>query len=272
MTLSDTTLEALRTDLVSSIGVHNRRRSRRRMIAALPALALVGAVGLLLSRDGDTPAYALTSRADGTIRVQVFPDFDDVEDLQASLAEHGLEALVIQIRSHPSLEGVVEVVSHSNEATGALEFDDGDFVIDVTAVSGEIEILIYSPTEDGETYQAAPSVFAPGQEFAGLHCAYADRPLTTTDFEDRLSEAGIVDIRWIVFDGVDHDDGSIDAEEFDDRPEGVVTGAQMNDPNRLLVFVDPDGSRPAANTISMNDGTHYHDRPACTPELADRWE
>lgn len=272
MTLSDTTLEVLRTDLVSSIDAHNRGRSRRRMIAVVPVLALIGAAGLVLSSGDDTAAYALTARADGTIRVQVFPDFDDVEDLQASLAEQGLQTAVVQIRSHPSLEGVVEVVSHSNKATGALEFDNGEFVIDVAAAAGEIEILIYSPTKEGDTYQAAPSVFAPGQEFAGLHCAYPDRPLTTPDFEDRASEAGIDNIRWTVFGDIDPDNGSIDAEEFDERPEGVITGAQMSDPEKMLVFVDSDGSRPAADTIGMNDGTHYREVPACTSELAARWE
>ena len=87
-----------------------------------------------------------------------------------------------------------------------------------------------------------------------------------------MSAAGIVDINWTVFGDVDPENGSLDVEEFDDRPEGVVTGAQMRDPDTMLVIVDLDDPRPAADTISMNDGTHYRDVPACTPELAAHWE
>ncbi len=31
-------------------------------------------------------------------------------------------------------------------------------------------------------------------------------------------------------------------------------------------------TEPAADTLSMSDGTHYRQTPECTPELASLWE
>lgn len=272
MTITDTTLDTIKSDLVSGIETHNRRRSRRRVAATVPVVGLLAGAGLVLASGGDNPAYALTERADGTIRVEVFPDFDDVEALQGDLREAGLDAAVVQIRAHPSLEGVVEVSSHSNEASGAIEFDDAQFVIDVGAVEGEVEILIYSPTSDGDRYQAAPSVFAPDQPLAGLHCAFSAGPLPTQEFETRAREAGVTDFGWTVFGELDEATGAVESTDSSERPDGAIIGAQMRDAATLQVFVDQDDEQPAADTISMNDGTHYRDVPVCTDDLAARWE
>lgn len=272
MTVAESTLDTIKTDLVSGIKQHNRRRNHRRMATAASVLGLIAAAGIVLTNGSDNLAYALTEQPDGTISVQVFPDFDDVGSLQSDLEDAGLQAVVLQLRADPSLEGVVEVSIHYNEASGALEFQDGEFVIDVGAVQGEIEILIYSPTGSSDDYGASPSVFAPGQQFQGLHCAYPNAPLTSADFEARARAAGVSNITWMSFGDIDPDTGSVEATDYDEQPGGVVIGAQMRNPDTMQVVVDLDSQAPAATTISMNDGTHYRPVPTCTPELAALWE
>lgn len=272
MTLTETDLQGIRTELVSGIAQSNRRRTRRRMVAAVPALALVAMAGVVIADSGDNPAHALERQTDGTIRVEIYPDFDDVDALRDDLGGAGLDVAVIQLRAHQSLEGVVEIASHENTASGALEFQGSEFVIDPEAVTGEIEVLIYSPTNTGDTYQAAPSVFAPGQELAGLHCALSDRPLTTQGLEDRATDAGVSGFVWTTFGEIDEVSGLVDFTESEVRPDGFVTGARMRDELTMDVFVSSDDDTPAAASIVMTDGTHYRETPECSPELAAAWE
>lgn len=271
MTVTESTLATIKSDLVAGIEQYNRRRTRRWMAAAIPIVALVATAGFVATSDSDNATYALTEQPDGTILVDVFPDFDDVDSLERDLEEAGLQVVVIRFRAAPSLEGVVEVSSHDNEASGAIEFQGGQFAIDTAAVDGEIEILIYSPTKPGDDFQVSPSVFAPGQAFEGLHCAYPNAPLTAEDFEARAAAAGISNIDWMSFDETDPDTGSFEVTEYDEQPGGVITGAQMRNADTMEVFVDLKAQAPAANTISMSDGTHYRTVPSCTPELAARW-
>lgn len=274
MTMTDARIDDIRDGLVTGIRASNHRRARRqRSLIAAPLLALVAATGLILRSGDGEAAYALFQRADGTIRVEVFPDFIDVAPLQNDLADLGLQTAVVHLRAHPSLEGVVEVVSHDNSASGAVEFDDGEFVLDVASADGVIEILIYSATDPGDDYQASPSLFAPGQELGGLHCAYVDSGLTTAEFQSRARAAGISNFRWTTFGEVDEETGSIDFEESGDRPEGFVTGAQLKNHDTVDVFLhEVPADESAADVITMGDGTHYRPTPECTPELASSWE
>jgi hypothetical protein len=271
MTVTESTLDSIESDLVAGIEQHNRRRNRRWMAGAVPIVALVATASFIATDDSDNPTYALAEQPDGTIVIDVFPDFDDVDSLQRDLGEAGLQAVVIHFRAAPSLEGVVEVSSYNNETSGAIEFQGGQFVIDTAAIDGEIEILIYSPTKPGDDFQVSPSVFAPGQVFEGLHCAYPDIPLTAEDFEARAVAAGISNIDWKSFDEVDSNTGSFEVIDYDEQPGGVITGAQMRNADTMEVFIDLDDQAPAATTISMTDGTHYRTVPGCTPDLASRW-
>lgn len=269
MTLTDETLQSLRNSLVAGIDGHNRRRrSRRRIAVGVPVLAMAVTAGLTLSNGEDNSAFALTKAPDGSIRVEVYPSFDEVDGLEDALTDAGLEVDIIHLRSHPALDGVIEVSSHNNENSGALEFDNGEFVIDAGAVEGPIEILIYSTAEEGRTYQAAPSVFAPGQELGGLPCAYPDSPLSTADLERRAREVGIDDIVWVLF---DEPGPGATASEPERRPDGVVAGAQMRNATTLSVTVYPKFGLPAAESLSLSSGAHFRDVPTCTPELAARW-
>lgn len=276
MTLPEATLEAIRADLIAGIDRHNRRRRHRPRVAALAILAasvaVIATAALVFTGDNATAAHTVTAQPDGTIRIEVFPDFGDVTALETDLAAVGLDTVVIALRAHPSLQGVVEVVSHTNTGSGALAFDDGQFEIHPDQVSGEIEILIYSPTPAGERYQAAPSIFAPGQPLAGLHCAYPDRPLPATELAERLDNTELDTIEWTVIDR-DPTNERIDASEHTTPPDGNVLDAQQRDPHTVAVFVTTNTPGPsAATSITMHDGTHYGPRPACTPELANPWQ
>lgn len=271
MTLADDTLTSIRDELVVAVSNNNRRRrSRRRRAIVLPVVAVAAGASLIVANHGDNPAYALTEVADGTIRVEIYPDFDDVKALESSLAAAGLDSVVVHLKGHPSLDGVIEVSSHNNESAGALEFDNDEFVINPAAVDGEIEILIYSAAEPGQNYQFAPSIFAPDQPLGGLPCTHPDSPLTTAELEQRANDVGITDITWVLFEQAIA--GEVGLEDTDERPDGVVTGAQLRNADTLSVFVVPDSTDPAASTLSMSDGTHYRPATQCTPELAARWD
>lgn len=270
MTLPDTTVQHIRASLVTGIETHNRRRrTRRRFATAIPVVAAAIGGGLVVTSNDSSPAYALTRAPNGIIRVEVYPNFDEVEGLQAALADAGLDAVVIHLRSHPSLDGVIEVSSHNNENSGAFEFDNGEFVIDASAVEGEIEILIYSTADEGQPYQAAPSIFAPGQQLGGLACAYPDAPLTPAELERRSREVGLTDFVWVKFDELGA--GSTSEGETDERPDGVVGGAQLRDADTLMVSVYADLPGVMGADLSLSGGAHYRDAPTCTPELAAPW-
>ncbi len=240
------------------------------MVAAVPVIGALAAVGTTLLNSDSDPAYALTELGDGTIRVEVYPDFDDVDGLENDLANAGVDAEVVSLRAHPDLVGIVEVASHDNEAAGALEIDGNEFVVEVRSLVGPIEILVYSPAGNSD-YQASPSIFAAGQPLAGLHCTYTEGPLGTADLEQAAIEAGIEEFSWTWFGELDEDTGEIATETHNTRPEGSVSGAQMRNDDQLDVFVS-ETEKPAADWIEMTDGTHDRNRPDCTPELAARWE
>lgn len=261
--------DTLRSDLVAGVMKSNRRRRRRRM-GVVVVVSVFGFVGAL-SLDTAEPAYAVMVAPNGVVEVEVFPELDDVDELQQALADVGLEASIVNLRAHPSLVGVVEVTGHENEAAGSMTATNGRFTIDAARVTGPVEVLIYSDAQ-GERYQAAPSVFSPGQELAGLHCAFDDGPLTTEVLEAHAAKGGLAQIEWTVFGVMDPDTFEIETETSNDRPEGVVHDAQRRDVEHLSVFVtaDDDG-RPATESIVMHDGTHSTDFVECTPEMAARW-
>lgn len=275
MTITETAIatpspDHIRSDLVAGVMRHNRRRRSRQRLASAVAVAAIG-FGALNLIDTSEPAFAVTQQPNGIVEVEVFPELDDVDDLEEALADVGLEATIVNLASHPSLVGVVEVTGHENQSNGSMRSDDRTFTIDASQVTGPIEVLIYSDAR-GARYQAAPSVFSPGQELAGLHCAFDDRPLTTEVLEERANAAGIVDIEWWIFGETDPETFEIEADKFDDRPEGFVDGAHLIDEGTLTVFATIDDDRPAAQSIVMHDGTHRESNPECTPELATGWE
>ncbi len=47
----------------------------------------------VFASNGSGPAYALTRAPNGIIRVNVYPNFDEVKGLQAALADAGLDAV-----------------------------------------------------------------------------------------------------------------------------------------------------------------------------------
>ncbi len=261
--------DSLRSDLVAGVMKSNRRRRRRRMVG----IAGVGVFGFMgvLSIDSPEPAYAVMKAPNGVVEVEVFPELDDVDDLQQALADVGLEATVVNLRAHPSLVGVVEVTGHENQNSGAMtSTGDGRFSIDAAKVTGPVEVLIYSEAQ-GEQYQAAPSIFRPGQPLAGLHCAFNDGPLPTEVLETRAIEAGLTEFEWTVFGEMDPETFEIETKSSKDRPDGFVVGASMGDETTLSVFVSEDERAPATEVISMHDGTHRTESPECTPELAAPW-
>lgn len=272
MTVTESDLTSIKTDLLSGIDTRNRRsRNRLRAAAALPLIALVATATMIFSDGSGTPAYALMQQPDGSLQVQVAPEFDEVDALQADLEAAGLSVSIAQLRAHPSVVGRVEVVSHSNESSGAMEFQGGEFTIEAAAIERDIEILIYSSTSPGDDYQASPSIFSPGEPLAGLHCAYPDAPLPVAKLEAEALAVGVTNFRFTSFGDIDPNTGAIEHTDFDESPGGVVTGARMGNLNTLEVFVDMKSQEPAATTIVMHDGTHEEDYPTCTPELAARW-
>ncbi len=170
------------------------------------------------------------------------------------------------LRAHPSLDGVVELVSHDRRAIGAVQPSRGELIIDPRALTGPIEMLVYS-TPDPNTslrsweplWQASPSVFHPDEPLGGLNCSI-DGPLTSDALAIHAAAAGITSIRWVSPDN---------PEPTSQRPDGVIVAASMWAPAQLTVVVSATG--PDAAELSMDDGLHFSPRPTCSSELAHRW-
>ena len=112
---SPTTLDsfesALLTELRREVAEHpapapaRRRLPRRRLMLAAAgtvatAAATVVAVGLTGGGPTASPAFAVTSSADGSVRLAVFR-LDDAADLEAALGEHGIDATVRFVATEP---------------------------------------------------------------------------------------------------------------------------------------------------------------------------
>ncbi len=109
---------ALLTELRREVSEHpapapaRRRHPRRRLRlvaagAVVSAAATVAAVGLTGGGPTASPAFAVTSDADGSVRLAVFR-LDQGAALEAALADHGIDATVHFVASDPGGFPVVE--------------------------------------------------------------------------------------------------------------------------------------------------------------------
>jgi len=111
MTDLDTFEAALLTELRREVSEHpapapgRRRPPRRRLMLAAAgtvatAAATVVAVGLTGGGPTAAPAFAVTASADGSVSLAVYR-LDDGADLEAALAEHGIDATVHFVPTKP---------------------------------------------------------------------------------------------------------------------------------------------------------------------------
>lgn len=235
-------------------------------IAASGSALVVLVVIVMIGLGATDPAFAVEELDDGRVHVEIYPQFDQAEALRTELSAAGVDVEVVALRAHPAIDGVIEFVSHDQQAAGAVQPAKGELIIEPDALTGPIEMLIYSTPDpdlrldDSDTlWQASPSIFHPDEPLGGLNCAI-EGPLSTGVLEEHATSVGITTIDWV----------SVDAPEATPRrPEGVVLGASMHAPEQLTVLVASAG--PDASELSMDDGLHFTQRPTCTPQLADRW-
>ncbi len=250
-------------------------RPRLVVVALMVAtLALVVAPSLLAPHRSS--AFAVTQLADGRIHVTVASDFDESARLQDELAEVGVDVDVLRLSAHPRLVGTIELVplgEHGVSAAGAegLEAARGEFWVDPTLFRGTVEVLIYASPEDGEDWQAAPSIFHPGEPLGGLPCAL-EGPMDTATLERFARQVGISRFEWLPA-PTSRDEDSMPVNPTSERLAGDVMAASMASPEELRVIVSPPtvvGGSPASPP-SMDLGVHTGEQAVCTPELAARW-
>ena len=261
---TDQNIAHIRSDLLAGItNANQQRRWRRWSVAAVGPIAALTIGTVAITSPSRAAAFELIEEPNGTISVDILPEFSEIEALQEELEEAGVESSVVALHAPPQLEGLVEVVSHDNTASGAAEHRDGNFVIDIPNLIGEIEILVYSVTPEGERYQAAPSLFRDGEPLARRHCEFNDAPIQTEQVATWLEDIGIEKVEWTVFGETNPDTFEIEFEDFEERPEGYVTGAQLIAADTVWVAVSQTNSDAARNTIAMHDGTHEVASPTC---------
>lgn len=249
----------------------------RLVIAALivATLALVVAPSLLAPRQSS--AFAVTQLADGRIHVTVASDFDQSSRLQAELAEVDVDVEVVRLSAHPRLVGTIELVplgERGNSPSGAagLEAGRGEFWVDPSRFRGSVELLIYASAEQGQKWQAAPSIFYPDEPLGGLPCSL-EGPMDTATLERYARQVGISRFEWLQG-PTGHDEGSFQVESTSDRPPGDVVAASMMSPDELRVIVAPPAAVEEGSPTrrpSMDLGVHTGEPVVCTPELGARW-
>jgi len=249
---------------------------RRRLVVValmMATLALVVAPSLLAPHRSS--AFAVTQLADGRIHVEVASDFDQSARLQAELADVGVAVDVLRLSAHPRLVGTIELVPLGEagiSAAGAagLEVGRGEFWVDPRLFRGSVEVLIYASPEDGEHWQASPSIFYPDEPLGGLPCAL-EGPVDTATLERYARQVGISRFEWLVPPPT-HDQGSFEVDRPSERPAGDVLAASMMSPEELRVTVAPPAAGgTSASPPSMDLGVHTGEQAVCTPELAARW-
>lgn len=131
-------------------------------IAVIVAVALIVGPAIVAPESSKSSAFAVTVLDDGRVHVKVASDFDEGTRLQDRLAEAGVKAEVIAVRSHPALVGTIEFPQHQLPAQG-VERGEGEFWIDPARFEGTVEVLIHTATKPGEEWIQAPSVFHPDE-------------------------------------------------------------------------------------------------------------
>ncbi|MFI7230797.1 hypothetical protein ACIBO5_46980 [Nonomuraea angiospora] len=133
-----------------------RRGSRRRYVGLSAALAGVAAAAtatvVVLSGLGGSPAYAVTTGADGAITVRI-NKFDDPEGLRADLAEAGVTAVVDYLPEGQTCK----------EPRGANGNGPGEFSVSFGRSSGVTSFMI----EKGEVPEGSTLVMAVSKSKAG---------------------------------------------------------------------------------------------------------
>lgn len=241
-------------------------------VAAALVVAVVAGPALVGPPARGSSAYAVQILPDGRIHVRVAADFDEGRRLERELRDAGVDVDVISVTSHPRLVGTIEFPQHQLAKEG-LEAGKGEFWIDPLRFTGTVEVLINVAAEPGEEWRQAPSVFHPDEPLGGLPCALPG-PLGTATLERYARDAGITTFVWWVTEG-DPKARSRNVTRSGARPEGEVEHAELVAPGKLRV-----GVRPAAvvdrfghaGRPSMNLNVHESPEPACTPELAARWQ
>ncbi|MEW1841173.1 hypothetical protein AB0392_24795 [Nonomuraea angiospora] len=143
-------------DVTTTVTPAGRDRSRRRYVGLSAALAGVAAAAtataVVLSGLGGSPAYAVTTGADGVITVKI-NKFDDPEGLQADLADAGVKAVVDYLPEGQTCK----------EPRGANGSGPGEFSVSFERSSGVTSFMI----EKGEVPEGSTLVMAVSKSRAG---------------------------------------------------------------------------------------------------------
>ncbi|CAN5131453.1 hypothetical protein BH23ACT9_BH23ACT9_25870 [soil metagenome] len=262
------------------------QRTGRGRPAWLAAAAVVGLIALgvlivpsLLPGGQAAPAaYAVQETADGRIHVRVDADFDQSERLRRELADRGVDVVVVDIASHPSLVGTVEFPSHQLPPDGT-EIGEGEFWIDPAEFTGQVEMLVYRAVQPDERWSQSPSVFNPDEPLGGLPCL-SEGPMEATVLQAAADELGLT-VEWQTLSGnpVTLDLGdTVSLQPEDRQPDGQVWEAHRVAPDVIQATVLPAAMAQQEGDLpppSMGLNTHVEQvegsAPVCTAELAARW-
>lgn len=161
-----------------------RRRTVRRMSvgAAVAGLAAAVAVAVPLVTVAESPAYAVSKKADGTVRVEI-REFEDADQLERDLRTAGIRADVTYLKSRKQCEK--NRGTGSPPAEGAINPREGGLDIDPRLLDKDKTLVLEFAGNDEEVAAAEPPKTAWVLTTMMIHgkvgpCVVVDR----TDWDD----------------------------------------------------------------------------------------
>ncbi|MEV4360113.1 hypothetical protein ACWEPL_40420 [Nonomuraea sp. NPDC004186] len=164
-----------------------RRRTVRRIFvgAAMAGLAAAAAVAVPLVTGTESPAYAVSKKADGTVGVEI-REFKDADQLERDLQAAGVRADVTYLESGKQCEKnrgmsslLPEGAIHMRE--GGLDIDpqllDKDKTLVLEFAGNEEEVSAAEPPKTGKTWWVLTTLMIPGKVGP---CVVVDK----TDWDD----------------------------------------------------------------------------------------
>lgn len=258
-----------RTDSTQQPELAGRPGRMLRLVAGIAAVAMALVLAPGVFTEGDQ-AFAVRQLPNGVIEVDASPQFRDGDALAAELGEFGIDVEITTVPSSPSLVGEVEVfapgggeyipegISFGADGTA----DVFRLQIDPALFKEELVLRIYAAAENGEPYEAATSVFQPGEVLGGLHCALGE-PLRAELVAPYLADLGLT-ATWTLITPTG-DPSITNSEPVRAVPSGVILSGFARDASTVEFEVQGDG-------VILPDiyGAFYADQP-CSAEQAASW-
>ncbi len=243
-----------------------RRWARVAVTAAAAASVAAGLVVVGVPGNSDR-AYAFRQLEDGRIVIDWMAKRHGGRELVEDLRDYGLDVQIVQeVPASPSMVGIVQPQNLNTDEANPRAWPPGvtiggpdgspkvfTWIIDPALFDTTIPVHLYVATPPGADYQAAESVFHPGEPLADARCSLP-QPLQPSEAAALADGAGLT-VTWTIETPTDADANTWTGEfrPSPTMPAGTVVGDQQINDDTVDFTVRPAGQWPTAVQDSDRD-------------------